>query len=144
MPDIPRKKPDRHFDFGGLNRWFGVSALAFLVVTLWMVAADYSKPWKRLQSDFRRMERQELLREADAERQQVDPKEQQQLEQEISLEEERLDGSRTEIRELERTVGKLEKKIYAADATSRTTKSLLDTARWEYDRALQQGEEEAL
>ena len=36
------------------------------------------------------------------------------------------------------------KKIYATDSASRTTKSLLDTARWEYDRSLQEGDEAAI
>jgi len=49
MTGRPQKKPDRHFEFSRLNLWFGVSALALLVVTVWMVMADYSKPWKRLQ-----------------------------------------------------------------------------------------------
>ena len=58
MADRPQKKPDRHFEFSRLNFWFGISALALLAVTLWMVLADYSKPWKRLQSEFRDLERQ--------------------------------------------------------------------------------------
>ena len=144
MADRPQKKPDRHFEFSRLNFWFGISALALLVVTLWMVLADYSKPWKRLQSEFRDRERQALLQQAEVERQQVDENELLALEQEIVQEEERLEASRTEIRELESTLGKLDKKIYALDSASRTTKSLLDTSRWEYDRSLQEGNEKAI
>ncbi|MGB5401767.1 MAG: hypothetical protein WBO71_16250, partial [Thermoanaerobaculia bacterium] len=102
--------------------------------------ADYSKPWKRLQSDFRDRERQALLQQADVERQQVDENELLQLQQEISQEEERLDASRTEIRELESTLDEVEKKIYATDSASRTTKSLLDAARWKYDRTVQESD----
>ena len=144
MADRPQKKPDRHFEFSRLNFWFGISALALLAVTLWMVLADYSKPWKRLQSEFRDLERQALLQQAEVERQQVDENELLALEQEIVQEEERLEASRTEIRELESTLVKLDKKIYALDSASRTTKSLLDTARWEYDRSLQEGSEESI
>ncbi|MGB5173769.1 MAG: c-type cytochrome [Thermoanaerobaculia bacterium] len=140
MAGRPQKKPDRHFEFSRLNLWFGVSALALLAVTGWMVMADYSKPWKRLQSDFRDRERQALLRQADVERQQVDENELLQLQQEISQEEERLDASRTEIRELESTLDEVEKKIYATDSASRTTKSLLDAARWKYDRTVQESD----
>ncbi len=144
MAGHPQKKPDRHFDFGRLNRWFGISSLALLAVTLWMVLADYAKPWKQFQSEFRDRERQVLLQQASAERQQIDESELNQLRQDISQEEDGLEASRTEIHELKKTLGKLGKKIYAADSASRTTKSLLDTARWEYDRDLQEGDEAAI
>ena len=143
MPQPPEKKPDRHYDFGRLNMVFAFSALALLAITVWMVVEDYAKPWKRYQAEFRDLERQELERQAEAERQRINETELVQLREEVAQEEANLAQRRSEVEELEKTLGKLDKKIYAADAKMRTTKSLLDTARYEFDHALQVGEEGA-
>jgi cytochrome c2 len=143
MPQPPEKKPDRHYDFGRLNKVFAFSAFALLAITVWMVVEDYAKPWKRYQDEFRDLERQQLERQAEAERQQINETELTQLREDVAQEEARLAERRTEAGELDKTLTKLGKKIYAADAKMRTTKSLLDTARYEYDHALQErGERE--
>jgi len=138
MSKPPNKKPDRHYDFGRLNRVFAFSALGLLGITGWMVFEDYAKPWKRYQAEFRDLERQELERQADAERQQINEGELTQLRADVEQEESRLAERGSEVAELDKALGKLGKKIYAADAQMRTTKSLLDTARYEYDHALQE------
>jgi len=138
------KKPDRHFSFRSLNIWFALSSLALLATTLWMVVADYAKPWKRLQAEFRDLERQELIEEAEIERQRLSEEDLAQIRSDIDQEEAQLEERRSEIRTTEKTISRLDKKVYAADAAMRTTKSLLDTARWEYDSALQGGDESSI
>jgi len=59
----PEKRPDRHYNFGRMNMVFALSSLALLAVTLWMSFADYAQPWKRIQSEFRSLERQKLIKE---------------------------------------------------------------------------------
>lgn len=142
MVEPPLKKPDRHYDFGRMNMLFAFCAIALLAVTLWMVVEDYAKPWKRYQSEFRDLERQELRRQAEAERQRLNENELAQLREDVVRQEAALAERRGEIRELEATVDKLDKKVYAADSQMRTTKSLLDTARYEYEKALQEGKAE--
>ncbi len=139
MPKAPRKTPDRHYDFRRLNVWFAWSSLALLAVTLWMVFEDYAKPWKRFQAEFRDLERQALLEEAEEERQRLNEDELTRLREEIAVEEGRLAEHRGEIEALEKQAVRLDKKVYAADAAARTTKSLLDTARYLFDRAVQGG-----
>ena len=58
MATPPKKTPDRHYNFRWMNVWFAWSSLALLGVTVWMVWADYAQPWKRLQAEFRELERQ--------------------------------------------------------------------------------------
>ncbi len=143
MPKPAETKPDRHYDFRRLNMVFAFCAIALLAITIWMVVDDYAKPWKRYQAEFRDLERQELERLAEVERQQIDEGQLAELREDVAQEEARLAERQGESRELEQTIAKLEKRIYAADARMRTTKSLLDTARYEYDHALQHlGEEE--
>ncbi len=141
MATPPKKTPDRHYDFGRMNVAFAWSSLLLLVVTVWMVVADYAKPWKRLQSEFRDLERQQLVSELEAERQQLNESDIVAVEAEIAEEEAGLAGQRDALEELEGRLVGLGKKVYAADAEARTTKSKLDTARYQLDAALQHGDE---
>jgi cytochrome c2 len=45
---------DTHYFTPTLNKWFLFSSLAFLVASLWMMFADWNRPWKKYQREFRR------------------------------------------------------------------------------------------
>jgi cbb3-type cytochrome oxidase cytochrome c subunit/predicted nucleic acid-binding Zn-ribbon protein len=137
----PDKKPDRHYNFGRMNMWFAVSSLGLLAVTLWMAFADYAQPWKRFQSEFRSLERQKLLSEAEAERQKISESDIAQLNKEIEAEEAKLASNRDEIEKLEERIRELNTEIYTADAAWRAAKAQVDAYRFEYDTALQHGGE---
>lgn len=139
MPTPPKKAPDRHYDFRSTNVVFAWSVLVMLAVTIWMMVDDYAKPWKQLQSRFRTLEREKLAAEAEAERQKLSQDGIAQIQQDIERQEELLSEKSGKVEELEDRLGGLGKKIYEADAASRTTKSLLDTARYRFDQAVQGG-----
>jgi predicted nucleic acid-binding Zn-ribbon protein len=139
MPLPPEKRPDRHYNFRSTNVVFALSSIALLLVTIWMVVPDYAKPWKRLQSQFRDLEREAVREELEAEKQGLNANELAQLQAEVAQERDKLSAQREELSALENERVKLGKKIYGADAQSRGTKSLLDTARFELDSALQRG-----
>ncbi|MFN0008027.1 MAG: c-type cytochrome [Planctomycetota bacterium] len=44
---------DTHYFTPTLNKWFLFSSLAFLVASLWMMVADWNRPWKDYQREFR-------------------------------------------------------------------------------------------
>jgi cbb3-type cytochrome oxidase cytochrome c subunit/predicted nuclease with TOPRIM domain len=138
----PLTKPDRHYNFRAMNIVFAVSSLALLAVTLWMVFVDYAKPWKRLQAQFRAMERQELLTEKEAERQKISEQDLTQMRGDVEAQTARLAEQRDEISKLEADLSDARDKVYEADTRWRTTKSLLDTARYEYGEALQGDDQE--
>ena len=140
----PKKTPDRHYNFRGMNAVFAWSSIALLVTTLWMVWDDYAKPWKRFQAEFRERERQQVAAEAETEKAKLNQNEIARIQQDVANEELTLEGKRGEFDELEATLIKIGKNLYAADARSRTTKSLLDTKRFQYDMALQSGDEERI
>ncbi len=137
MPVPPEKRPDRHYNFRRTNVLFAVSSILLLATTIWMVFADYAKPWKRLQSQFRELERQAVAEALEEERQKVDVNQIAALEEQLAAEAERLAEQRADIAELEETYTRIDKKVYGIDAQARGTKSLLDTARYELDAALQ-------
>ena len=80
----PEKRPDRHYNFGRMNMVFALSSLGLLAVTLWMAFADYAQPWKRIQSEFRSLERQKLVREAETEKKRLNQNELAPLKQEVA------------------------------------------------------------
>ena len=140
MASPPKKAPDRHYNFESLNQVFAWSSLGLLVVTLWMVFADYAKPWKRFQAEFRDLERQKLVQEAEQERASLNETEIGQLEAKIASEQAGLAEQREEIRALEKEFSDFGKKVYASDVRMRTTKSHLDTAVYQLDSATQKGD----
>ena len=144
MPVPPVKRPDRHYNFERTNIVFAASSIALLLVTVWMVIPDYAKPWKRLQSQFRDLERQAAIEELAAEKQSLNENELAQLGAEVAAEGEKLVAQRAEIDELERDAIRVGKRIFAADAQSRGSKSLLDTARYQLDQALVSGLEKRI
>ncbi len=139
MSKAPKKIPDRHYNFRSLNAVFAWSSIALLATTLWMVFDDYAKPWKRLQSEFREREQQMLVAEAEAEKQSLSDNEIRQIREEIAAEETALADRKADLEALEGDLEATAKQIYIVDAASRATKSKLDTARYEYDVALQSG-----
>jgi cbb3-type cytochrome oxidase cytochrome c subunit len=47
---------DTHYHVPHLNLWFTVSSIVLLITAFWMVIDDWSRPWKRYQAEFRRIE----------------------------------------------------------------------------------------
>ena len=47
---------ERHYNISKLNILFAISSLVLLGALVWMVADDYSRPWKGYQKDFRTLE----------------------------------------------------------------------------------------
>jgi len=132
----PPPKADRHYNFRSMNIVFAIGSLALLAVTLWMVFADYAKPWKRLQAEFRGRERQQLAEQAEAEKQKLDSQAIAQVEADIAQQKASLDEQAAKIRELEEELSAVKASAYERDATWRQTKSLLDTARYQYGEAI--------
>lgn len=133
----PEKRPDRHYNFGAMNKWFALSSVALLATTMWMVVADYAQPWKRLQAEFRSLEREKVRKELEAERRTISEEQIAQLEKDVAAQEAGLADHREELERLRQQEGKLADRIYAADSAWRATKSLVDTATYQHDAALQ-------
>jgi cytochrome c2 len=133
----PDKRPDRHYNFGRMNMVFALSALALLAVTLWMAFADYAQPWKRFQAEFRSLERQKLIREAEAERQSLNQNELAALRKDAEAEEAKLAAHKSDIEALEEKLAEAKAEVYTSDSAWRGAKARLDARRFEADNALQ-------
>ena len=50
------KQEERYYNVLKLNKWFAISSLLFTAFWILTFADDYNRPWKKYQSDFRKME----------------------------------------------------------------------------------------
>jgi cbb3-type cytochrome oxidase cytochrome c subunit len=139
-PPPPPTRPDRHYNFRAMNVVFAVSSLALLAVTLWMVFDDYAKPWKRIQARFRGLERQKLAADEAAERGKLDQAAIAAAQKDVADQEERLAQRQGDVDSQEKALADWKAEVYRADSAWRETKSLLDTARYQYEEALQGGD----
>lgn len=119
-----------------MNVVFAISSLALLAITLFMVLRDYARPWKRVQAEFRDLDRAAVQRQLEEERQRLDQEQLAAVEQEIAAAEAALEERRDEIAAVEREITALDRRVFAADARMRATKSVLDAAKYELDVAL--------
>jgi chromosome segregation ATPase len=126
-----------------MNMAFALSALGLLATSLWMAFADYAQPWKRIQSEFRSLERQELMLEAQDESAKLDQNALTQLKQEAAAAQADLDRHRQEIETIADEVKDWDTKRYTADADWKGAKAVVDARKFEYDIALQEHGEEA-
>ncbi len=138
----PPKTPDRHYDFKSMNVVFAISSLAFLAITLFMVLRDYARPWKRVQAEFRDLDRAAATKQLEEERQQID---QTQIAAVAAGDREDAGRSRqraaTRSRRSRRRSPRIARRSFAADARMRATKSSLDAAKYQFDVALRSGDE---
>src|SRR5258706_7714581 len=123
-----------------MNMVFALSSLGLLAVTLWMAFADYAQPWKRIQSEFRSMERQKLVREAEAEKQRLNQNDLAQLKQQVAQAQKDLDQHHRDIAKLEAEVADWKAKVYSADSAWKGRKATADASKFQYDNALQSGD----
>jgi cytochrome c2 len=140
----PEKRPDRHYNFGRMNMVFALSSLGLLAVTLWMAFADYAQPWKRFQSEFRSLERQKLIKEAESERQRLNQNELAQLNQEVKAAQAGLDRQRQEIDKIQAELGDWKSQVYSADSDWKAAKAGADASKFQYDHAVQGGDKEEI
>ena len=57
------KQEERYYNVLKLNKWFAISSLLLTAFWIMTFADDYNRPWKRYQSDFRKMEIENVRKE---------------------------------------------------------------------------------
>jgi len=127
-----------------MNMVFALSSLGLLAVTLWMAFADYAQPWKRIQSEFRSLERQKLVKEEEAEKQRLNQNDLVQLKQQVAQAQKDLDQHHRDIARLESEVTDWKSKVYSTDSAWKGRKATADAAKFQYDNALQAGDKDVI
>jgi cytochrome c2 len=122
-----------------MNVVFAISSLLLLAITLFMVLRDYARPWKRVQAEFRDLDRAAARKQLETERQQIDQTQIAAVEAEITKTQAELDAHRAERKKLEDEITAIGRRRFAADARMRATKSELDATKYDLDVALRSG-----
>jgi mono/diheme cytochrome c family protein len=125
------ERPDRNYDSRDLNKWFAIGSLVLLVVTLLMVADDYSRQWKDFQRQFHRLEAgrtQREIREAEKALKSADMKK---LEAELKQALGEIEQRRSEYDKALKALERLDADFYGKDLDYRFAKANYDSKKYE-------------
>jgi cbb3-type cytochrome oxidase cytochrome c subunit len=127
-----------------LHLVFAISSIAMLLATVWMVAADHLRPWKEVQREFQRIERDKLTatlqEKVDEERRKYEAQ-LQDVRSKIQQAAETADQRAAELLKLDREIKRQGGKVQLTDMQRRFKKADLDSKRSLYDGMIERGEE---
>ena len=123
------KNDERYWDINLLNRWFAISSIIFLAVTVWVFVDDNDDEFKDYQKEFRKLEieiaQQKLEQQAD------------EIEKDKSIYESALadaqkeyDGQSNELKELTEKLNSLKDKHYDQNMTYQSHKANVDALKY--------------
>ena len=121
---------DTHYHLPRLNRWFLLLSAALMGSAVWMVLADWNRPWKQHQRDFQQMEYERAEAEMARLRTPEFQAEEERLLQQIEAKREEL-GRQEEFQAAEAEVSRLEGLAYKAEAEFKIAK-----AKWNWSKYL--------
>lgn len=120
-----------------IHRLFGLSSLALLGSTLWMIWQDHAREWKAYQQKARDMEISRLEREKEVRTKERDPAALAKAEQARADAEKALSASSDRLSEREHAAKAAQAAWYQADQTFRAAKAEVDAARYRFEEASQ-------
>ena len=130
---MAKSAPGHAHNISGLNVVFGLSSVALFLTTIWMVWDDYSREWKQYQRTFFQMERAltaTQIADADAD---INQREFQRVESELTAATEALQAKQIEIDQLENSLQELSDNWTLADIEERRLKALYDSEKFFYE-----------
>jgi cbb3-type cytochrome oxidase cytochrome c subunit len=129
----PPNNKDTVYNTRVLSKWFAISAILLLVVTLWAAIQDYARPWKVYQRQTQRIatavnERKLLEADKAMNKQQLDT-----LEKEIA----ELEKKQSEVtKEIDAKIAKIDAQLYGATKRYQIEKGKLDEAHYRLEGAI--------
>jgi mono/diheme cytochrome c family protein len=130
---VPAKNEEYARSVPLLNKVFALSSLGLLLGTLWMVWDDYSRPWKRLQREFRSItarKTEEAIQQAE---QGLDKVALEKIKAELRAQEAQTEQRQKDLEALQREIAAASKEVFVKDRDSKNTKSIYDALRFEYE-----------
>src|SRR6058998_3739010 len=129
------KRGDRLYEVIYLHKWFAISSLLLFVFTVAMVMVDYSREWKRYQREFVRLQIQRTERDRQQVLSSLDRAKFQQLQQQLQQARAQQQQNEAQIDKIQKQLGDLNAKYYAADENYRFAKAVYDSDKYEYEEA---------
>lgn len=127
-------RPDEVYHVPTLNFWFAVGSIILLITCVWMIEADYNRPWKQYQREFReyeitRLSKGKALAEAKLDEGDLKAK-LAAATQSLADAEKLVSGKRDEITRLNAELNDLSKVFYVAKQNYNFKKADLGSARY--------------
>ena len=136
---MPAKNEEYAYSIPLLNKIFALCSIALLLGTLWMVWDDYTRPWKRIQREFRSIaaaKTEEALKQAE---QGIDRAEMEKIQQELEVAGAGLARREKEHEAILARIARADREVYVKDRDYKNTKSVYDAIRFEYEELSHSG-----
>ncbi len=127
-----------------LHLVFAISSIAMLLVTIWMVMADHLRPWKGVQREFQRVEREKLKVSEQEKQEELDTKYKSQLDgidAKIEAASKAAEEHAARLRTVDNELSTLDGDKERLDMAKRFAKTELDSKRSLYDGMIDRGED---
>jgi cbb3-type cytochrome oxidase cytochrome c subunit len=123
---------------------FAISSIAMTLSIIWMIMADHLRPWKQVQREFQRVEREKLRvseQEALEKLQKQNRDQLERIDSQIKQAEAQADQRSADLKRLDREINGLLAKAEGLDTKRKFKKAELDSLRSLYDGMIDRGEE---
>ena len=125
------KQEERYYNVLKLNKWFAISSLLFTAFWILTFADDYNRPWKKYQSDFRKMEIENVRKKLTDQRAILsDNSEYQQLLSDLESRKSELSNQSEKVKNIEKQLADIEGDVYASNQDYQFAKADLDAAKY--------------
>lgn len=125
------KQEERYYNVLKLNKWFAISSLLFTAFWILTFADDYNRPWKKYQSDFRKMEIENVRKKLTDQRAILsDNPEYQQLLSDLESRKSELYNQSEKVKSIEQQLADIEGDVYASNQDYQFAKADLDAAKY--------------
>src|SRR5213593_529048 len=130
------EKHDRNYDTRDLNRVFAIGSIVLLVVTLLMVADDYSRQWKDVQRRFHSLEASRTRREIQEAERALQAGEMKRLQSELKAAEDELARHRDAYEGAVKAASRIDGDVYGKDLDFRFAKATYDSRKYKAEQEI--------
>ncbi len=131
MANTPQN--DRFYKPASLMKWFGISSVLMLLVTLWMLMDDFGRDWKGYQREFFDLRQKKYDEWIDAAKKNVDEASLKTLQEKVGASVKATEGHQKDIDKLEGELVQLKTKEKIATVKYQAAKGVWDVEKYEYE-----------
>ena len=123
------KNDERYWDINLLNRWFAISSIIFLAVTVWVFVDDNDDEFKDYQKEFRKLEIEIAQQKLEQQANEIE-KDKSIYESALADAQKEYDGQSNELKELTEKLNSLKDKHYDQNMTYQSHKANVDALKY--------------
>lgn len=125
---------DKNFYKGNsLLKVFGISSIAMLIVTFWMVLDDYGREWKGVQREFLSIKKAKYEKQIEEENAKLDQNKIKELSEQLAAKQKELEGREADKEKLEKELVRLKTQEKLATLKYQDEKLRWDVKKYDYE-----------